>query len=1265
MKRYYKVLSIFILLFTVVLLLPKSFATQINNIYKAEDAYSLCQDVIANKVQIGVHSYYNDDTILAHGTSSCNNSAYFTNNIQGKVAGEDYPSYTYFARSDSTYKHFIEGIDVTNPDKYRYLYISYRSQAYDATTGEIVRAKNLKPGENIFVDIDLSDKNINSSNYSDLRVTFDYAYEDDIDIKFNSSIAYYVIDENDVKYGPYDYADIEIMKVIHYIKMDNSGTITTDNTVYDYKVVSDNLINDSLPTNTIIKKVRIVPYEDYPIQSGLFRLYSVSVDSYPNSYSNNKEYVGGIDSYDVRQNITNNMATNGAIKWGVNSARKLKFYCSICNSPKTFSDSHIYYGTPYVYDNEATVYSFWSQTSEEDGINKYNFATEYKVKEVASNGVEVEGETPSPILVYEEGTPHTDDLERRNNDLANYSYVKNTSDYLLGQHCSSSVYSAVGKELPFVVNRNLGSSRYIVSDDVRILDGIEIHYSDLEKELRERNILKSTDKTTATVLKQYYSDYIKENYTAEDIYNGYALMIPGDVSSRDLHTRMVTGYAHVECNDGTTTNHYTSYFCRDHGNINPINSYILITEVHTSHTNMSTHARELPRHVNQDEAGWTMTPDSRFTDITNVDTFYEEGNTKLTSFRFNRKVFFDDLYGWVDGSFDPEFDSESGAFLGDEEEAKTMYLPFRFKEMDRIEETGEVEKPRFRFVVDQEYNSDLLNAKLYSYLKNDHKLRGQIIANYLIDAIKIKINDETYYDYPNQTKVYSLYYGLQNEEVLTALNNLNYNVSNTISISILMGPNLQEVRNSLSLDNEGFMNVMTITTPGGKITPNFVVQNSLEVEDGQEVTIHYTYNGDGEITCVSANQSIATCTVNASAKTVKITSQNIGTVNITLNASEGEFYTSASLEMTVNVVGEQYTISFNANGGNGGQTDDIIANYGAIMPALITPAPTRTGYTFGGWYDTSESTGGIKYYNVDGTSARVWDKESNATLYARWIANTYTVSFNANGGNGGQSADVTVTYDSNMPSISSTKPTRNGYTFGGWYDTNESTGGTEYYTAEGVSSRTWNKTANTTLFARWTVNSYTVTFNSDGGTTIPEQILTYGSKVVKPTNPTKEGYDFKEWQLNGASYNFDSIVQSNITLTAIWERNTSLAEMLTGEGHTVTESYVTKFNLGMTIEQLRNELGSDVIIESNSSIISTGTIIRRGIERYTVVIKGDLTGEGKINSGDLLQMRRYLLEEIQLTGAFKQAGLIESQNDIKSLDLLRLRQYLLDEYVIR
>ena len=112
----------------------------------------------------------------------------------------------------------------------------------------------------------------------------------------------------------------------------------------------------------------------------------------------------------------------------------------------------------------------------------------------------------------------------------------------------------------------------------------------------------------------------------------------------------------------------------------------------------------------------------------------------------------------------------------------------------------------------------------------------------------------------------------------------------------------------------------------------------------------------------------------------------------------------------------------------------------------------------------------------------------------------------------------------------------------------------------------------------------------------------------------------------------------------------------------MVDNYVLKFKAGDTVSQILNKLGNDIIIETNNTLISTGATIKKDNEEYTIVIKGDLTGDGKVNSNDLLQMRKYLLGEINLVGSYKKAGIIESNNEIKSLDLLRLRQYLLGEY---
>ena len=155
-----------------------------------------------------------------------------------------------------------------------------------------------------------------------------------------------------------------------------------------------------------------------------------------------------------------------------------------------------------------------------------------------------------------------------------------------------------------------------------------------------------------------------------------------------------------------------------------------------------------------------------------------------------------------------------------------------------------------------------------------------------------------------------------------------------------------------------------------------------------------------------------------------------------------------------------YAVTLDQQGGSGGMTS-VTATYGSAMPSITVP--TRSGYTFGGYY-TGTNGSGTQYYTASGASARNWDKTSTTTLYAKWTANTYTVTLDRQSGSGGSSS-VTAAYGSAMPSI--TVPTRSGYTFGGYY-TGTNGSGTQYYNADGTSAKNWNKTSATTLYAKWT-----------------------------------------------------------------------------------------------------------------------------------------------------------------------------------------------------
>jgi uncharacterized repeat protein (TIGR02543 family) len=128
--------------------------------------------------------------------------------------------------------------------------------------------------------------------------------------------------------------------------------------------------------------------------------------------------------------------------------------------------------------------------------------------------------------------------------------------------------------------------------------------------------------------------------------------------------------------------------------------------------------------------------------------------------------------------------------------------------------------------------------------------------------------------------------------------------------------------------------------------------------------------------------------------------------------------------------------------------------FGASYGALATTS--RSGYTFAGWW--TASSGGSQI--LDSTTVTT---ASDHTLYARWTANTYTVTLDKQSGTGGTSS-VTAVYGAAMPAA--TAPTRSGYNFAGYYSA-VSGGGTQYYTATMSSATNWNRTANTTLYAYW------------------------------------------------------------------------------------------------------------------------------------------------------------------------------------------------------
>jgi uncharacterized repeat protein (TIGR02543 family) len=195
-----------------------------------------------------------------------------------------------------------------------------------------------------------------------------------------------------------------------------------------------------------------------------------------------------------------------------------------------------------------------------------------------------------------------------------------------------------------------------------------------------------------------------------------------------------------------------------------------------------------------------------------------------------------------------------------------------------------------------------------------------------------------------------------------------------------------------------------------------------------------------------------------------------------------------------------YTVVYNKNADDAsGATASSTHIYDAESP-LTANDFTRSGYFFAGW-DTQAGGGGTSYNDGQSVSNLSSTQGATVTLYAKWTNIIYTVTFESHGGS-------TVTAIQGAAGTQPTRPidpTRNGYTFQGWYT--EETGGTEY---------SWPHTlaADVTMHAQWTVVNYTITYNNltegSNGTGNPDT-YTIESGAITLADATRNGYTFGGW----------------------------------------------------------------------------------------------------------------------------------------------------------
>ena len=302
--------------------------------------------------------------------------------------------------------------------------------------------------------------------------------------------------------------------------------------------------------------------------------------------------------------------------------------------------------------------------------------------------------------------------------------------------------------------------------------------------------------------------------------------------------------------------------------------------------------------------------------------------------------------------------------------------------------------------------------------------------------------------------------------------------------------------------------------------------------------------------------------------------------------------------------------------------------------------PTRTGYTFAGYFDTSAETGG----NAMGTvSNGVWTTPSAtatdanpATWYARWTGNQYTVTYNCGIGTGAGSTDTATFGQSYTPkglAAAGCGTTLAGHYFNGW----NVTPGTDIKPAEAAFN--WNYMENKTFTARWVAKEYHITFDKNGGSGGTNEVWEhYGANdgfwhnanqthITEITLPTWSGHTFAGYALtiNGAAYitgttlpapTLDFGDTSNnstveITLVARWDVNT----------------YNVQYNLGGGTTTLPvGYVPVEYITFTGTQVIDTGLKIKKGYEIQTKFYPTD-TGKyvyGALSSGNSKSVTGYV-----------------------------------------
>jgi len=337
-------------------------------------------------------------------------------------------------------------------------------------------------------------------------------------------------------------------------------------------------------------------------------------------------------------------------------------------------------------------------------------------------------------------------------------------------------------------------------------------------------------------------------------------------------------------------------------------------------------------------------------------------------------------------------------------------------------------------------------------------------------------------------------------------------------------------------------------------------------------------------------------------------------------AVSGTVTADGSLVLKLYYARNIYSYAFNSNGGTGGTSGSL--PYGADLSA---PVVERPGYHFIGWSPSVPAT----------------MPAGHLTFTAQWSPVQYTITFDANGGEGGAVTRMAYATPLSAPPVS-----REGYTYAGWLPMVPSL----------------SPAADTTYTAQWTPNNYIITFDANGGSGGGTFLLTYDTALTAPA-VAREGYVFTGWTPALP----DTVPAVNTVYTAVWEKTGVSLENAEGSPAVIHHESKVICGLvpGMSAAEFEstyvNITGDGRLEYSPADSFGTGTVVSlidnvtgETVETFTIVIYGDVNGDGAINVLDAdvaAAVQNWTMEWDPVSQAcFYQAGDVDGDGIISGID---------------